>query len=58
VEVGARLDAIGDELDPREDRVPLVEVIEIDGKVEGAEGPDSPDTQQHLLGNRQSGAGS
>ena len=50
VEVGARLDAIGDELDAREHRVPLVEVIEIDGKVEGAEGPNPPDAQEHFLG--------
>ncbi len=57
VEVPARLDAVRDQLDPREDRVAFVEVIEVDGKVQGAEGPDPSDPQEHLLGDAAVGRG-
>src|SRR5262249_59765012 len=39
VEIGSRLDAVGDELAAREDRVSLVEVIDLHRQVEGAEAP-------------------
>ncbi len=57
VKVPARLDAVRDQLDAREHRVPFVEVIEVNGKVQGAERPDAPDPQEHLLGDAAVGRG-
>ena len=46
----AGLHAVGDQLDAREDRVPLVEVIALDGQVERPQRAHPADAEQHLLG--------
>ncbi len=55
VEIG--LHAVGDQLDAGEDRVPLVEMVEVDGQVKRAQGAHPADAQEHLLGDPAVGRG-
>jgi hypothetical protein len=57
VEVRPGLHPVGDQLDAGEDRVSLVEVVEVDRKVERAERSHAADAQQHLLGDAAVGGG-
>ena len=56
-ELMPRLHPVGDELEPGEHRMPLVEVVEVHRLVHGAEGAHAADTEQHLLGDAAVGAG-
>ena len=56
-EGAAGLHPVRDQLDPREDRVPLVEVVALDGQVERPQRAHPADAEQHLLGHPAVGPG-
>jgi len=57
-ELGARGHALGDHLEPREDGVTLVEVVDVDVEPELAERTDAADAEEISCATRQSSVGS